>query len=158
GNFEAGIEMGLRSVLVSPEFLFRVERDPAGAAPGTVYRISDISLASRLSFFLWSSIPDDELLDLAIRGKLHEPAVLRQQVKRMLADQRSQSLVNNFADQWLYLRNLESITPDMRTFPDFDDNLRQAFRTETEMFFESIMRENRNVLDLLRANYTFVNE
>ena len=158
GNFEAGIEMGLRSVLVSPEFLFRVERDPAGAAAGTVYHVSDIVLASRLSFFLWSSIPDDELLDLAIRGKLHEPAVLREQVKRMLADQRSQSLVNNFADQWLYLRNLESITPDMRTFPDFDDNLRQAFRTETEMFFESIMRENRNVLDLLRANYTFVNE
>src|SRR5207248_8071225 len=148
----------LRAVLVSPEFLFRIEQDPAGTEPGTAYRVSDLALASRLSFFLWSSIPDDELLETAIRGRLNNPAVLQQQVRRMLADSRSQALVNNFAEQWLHLRNLASITPDMRTFPDFDDNLRQAFRRETELFFESIMRENRSVLDLLRANYTFVNE
>jgi hypothetical protein len=158
GGFEAGIEMALRAVLVSPEFLFRVEQDPAGVASNTAYRINNLELASRLSFFLWSSIPDDELLDAAIQGKLKTPAVLEQQVRRMLADTRSRSLVNNFAEQWLYLRNLSSATPDMRLFPDFDDNLRQAFREETELFFESIMREDRNVLDLLRANYTFVNE
>jgi hypothetical protein len=158
GGFENGIEMGLRAILVSPEFLFRVEQDPAGVAPHTAYRISDLELASRLSFFLWSSIPDDELLDAAARGKLRTPAVLEQQVRRMLADSRSRALVNNFAEQWLYLRNLDSTSPDMRIFPDFDDNLRQAFRQETELFFESIMREDRSVLDLLRANYTFVNE
>ena len=158
GGFEDGIEMALRSVLVSPEFLFRVEQDPAGVAANTAYRISDLELASRLSFFLWSSIPDDELLDAAVRGKLKTPAVLEQQVRRMLADPRSMALVSNFAEQWLYLRNLSSMTPDMRLFPDFDDNLRQAFRQETELFFESIMREDRSVLDLLRANYTFVNE
>ena len=158
GGFENGIEMGLRAILVSPEFLFRVEQDPAGVAPNTAYRISDLELASRLSFFLWSSIPDDELLDAAVRGKLRTPAVLEQQVRRMLADSRSRALVNNFAEQWLYLRNLDSTSPDMRIFPDFDDNLRQAFRQETELFFESIMREDRSVLDLLSANYTFVNE
>jgi hypothetical protein len=158
GGFETGIEMALRAVLVSPEFLFRIEPDPAGVAPNTAYGISDLELASRLSFFLWSSIPDDELLEAAIRGKLKAPAVLEQQVRRMLADARSRALVSNFAEQWLYLRNLASATPDMRLFPDFDDNLRQAFRQETELFFESIMREDRNVLDLLRANYTFVNE
>ena len=158
GGFEAGIEMALRAVLVSPEFLFRVEQDPAGVAPQTVYRISDLELASRLSFFLWSSIPDDELLDVASRGKLQTPAVLEEQVRRMLADARSRVLVSNFAEQWLYLRNLASTTPDMRLFPDFDDNLRQAFRQETELFFESILREDRSVLDLLRANYTFVNQ
>jgi hypothetical protein len=145
-------------VLVSPEFLFRVERDPAGLAPNTPYRIDDLQLASRLSFFLWSSIPDDELLDAAVAGHLHEPAVLERQVKRMLADSRSRALVTNFASQWLHLRNLDSITPDMRLFPDFDDNLRQAFRQETELFFESILREDRSALDLLRANYTYVNE
>jgi hypothetical protein len=158
GGFEAGIEMALRAVLVSPEFLFRVEQDPAGVAPQTAYRISDLELASRLSFFLWSSIPDDELLDVASRGKLQTPAVLEEQVRRMLADARSRVLVSNFAEQWLYLRNLASTTPDMRLFPDFDDNLRQAFRQETELFFESILREDRSVLDLLRANYTFVNQ
>ncbi|HMC65182.1 MAG TPA: DUF1592 domain-containing protein [Gemmataceae bacterium] len=158
GDFEAGIEMALSAVLVSPEFLFRIERDPAGITPNTAYRISDLELASRLSFFLWSSIPDDELLDAAIRGKLKEPAVLEQQVRRMLADSRSRTLVTNFASQWLHLRNLASITPDMRLFPDFDDNLRQAFLQETELFFESIVREDRPVLDLLSANYTFVNE
>jgi mono/diheme cytochrome c family protein len=158
GHFETGVEMALRAVLVSPEFLFRVEQDPANVAPNSSYRISDLELASRLSFFLWSSIPDDQLLDAAIQGKLKTPAVLETQVRRMLADTRSRALVNNFAEQWLYLRNLSSITPDMRLFPDFDDNLRQAFREETELFFESIMREDRSVLDLLRANYTFVNE
>ena len=158
GDFDAGIELALNAVFVSPEFLFRVEQDPAGVAPNTTYRISDLDLASRLSFFLWSSIPDDELLDTAIQGKLRAPAVLEQQVRRMLADERSSALVSNFAGQWLYLRNLAAITPDMRLFPDFDDNLRQAFRQETEMLFESVLREDRNVLDLLRANYTFVNE
>jgi mono/diheme cytochrome c family protein len=158
GGFEAGIEMALSAVLVSPQFLFRVERDPAGIPPNTVYRVSDLELASRLSFFLWSSIPDDQLLAAAIAGRLREPAVLEREARRMLADPRSRALVSNFASQWLHLRNLESITPDMRLFPDFDDNLRQAFRRETELFFESILREDRSVLDLLRANYTFVNE
>jgi len=130
-GFEAGIESALSSVLVSPEFLFRVENDPPNVAPNTAYRISDLELASRLSFFLWSSIPDDELLNSATTGKLRTPAGLEQQVRRMLADSRSRSLVNNFAEQWLYLRNLSSTTPDMRLFPDFDDNLRQAFRQET---------------------------
>jgi mono/diheme cytochrome c family protein len=158
GDFEAGIEMALSAVLVSPQFLFRVEHDPAGIPPNTVYRISDLDLASRLSFFLWSSIPDDELLGVAIAGKLHEPAVLERQVRRMLADERSRALVTNFASQWLHLRNLDSISPDMRLFPDFDDNLRQAFRQETELFFEAVLREDRSVLDLLSAKYTFVNE
>jgi mono/diheme cytochrome c family protein len=157
-GFEAGIEMGLSAVLSSPEFLFRIERDPAGVRPGGVYVISDLELASRLSFFLWSSIPDDELIDVAARGDLDKPAVLQRQVTRMLADPRSRNLVTNFASQWLHLRNLDSMTPDMRLFPDFDDNLRQAFRQETEMLVDSVIRENRSVLDLLRANYTFVNE
>jgi cytochrome c551/c552 len=158
GGFESGIEMAVSAVLVSPEFLFRVEQDPSGLAPNTAYRISDLELASRLSFFLWSSIPDDELLDAAIQGKLKTPAALEKQVRRMLADSRSKALVSNFAEQWLYLRNLTSATPDMRLFPDFDDNLRQSFRNETELFFESIMREDRSVLDLLNADYTYVNE
>jgi hypothetical protein len=157
-GFEAGIESALSSVLVSPEFLFRVENDPPNIAPNTAYRISDLELASRLSFFLWSSIPDDELLNSAVSGKLRTPAGLDQQVRRMLADARSRSLVNNFAEQWLYLRNLSSTTPDMRLFPDFDDNLRQAFRQETELFFDNIIREDRPVPELLSANYTFVNE
>ena len=128
GGFEAGIEEALAAVLVNPEFLFRIEQDPAGIGPNTAYRISDLELASRLSFFLWSSLPDDELLDLAIRRELKKPAVLEQQVRRLLTDSRSRSLVTNFASQWLHLRNLASTTPDMRLFPDFDDNLRQAFR------------------------------
>jgi hypothetical protein len=155
GGFEAGIETALRKILISPEFLFRIERDPAGQS---VYRISDVELASRLSFFLWSSIPDDELLDLAARNKLSDAKVLDQQVRRMLADRRATALVDNFAGQWLYLRNLAAIVPDSRMFPMFDDNLRQAFKQETELFFESVMRENRSVLDLLRADYTFLDE
>jgi mono/diheme cytochrome c family protein len=157
-GFDAGIEMGVAAVLSSPEFLFRIERDPASVPPGAPYRLSDVELASRLSFFLWSSIPDDELLDTAAKGDLEKPAVLEREVRRMLADPRSRTLVNNFASQWLHLRNLDSITPDMRIFPDFDDNLRQAFRQETELFVDSVMREDRSVLDLLRANYTFLNE
>ncbi|MEZ6051974.1 MAG: DUF1592 domain-containing protein [Planctomycetaceae bacterium] len=158
GDFEQGIQAALSAILVNPHFLFRVERDPPGVPSGTVYKVSDFELASRLSFFLWSSLPDDELLDLADRGDLSRPDVLEAQVKRMLHDQRSQSLVTNFASQWLYLRNLESMTPDLRTFPDFDDNLRQAFQQETELFVESILREDRRVLDLIDADYTFLNE
>jgi mono/diheme cytochrome c family protein len=158
GDFEAGIEMALSAVLVSPHFLFRLELDRPGTPANTSYRISDLELASRLSFFLWSSIPDDELLNVAASGTLDDPAVLERQVRRMLADSRSEALVSNFASQWLHLRNLASITPDMRLFPDFDDNLRQAFRRETELFFDSILREDRSVLDLLSADYTFVNE
>jgi len=158
GDFDHGIELALRAVLVSPEFIFRVEQDPAGVAPGTAYQLSDLELASRLSFFLWSSIPDDELLDCASRGQLHEAVVLEKQVRRMLADRRSQALVNNFAEQWLYLRNLASATPDMRLFPAFDDNLRRAMRKETELFFENIVREDRPIVELLSATYTFLNE
>jgi len=158
GDFDAGIEAALAGILVSPEFLFRVERDPAGIPPNTPYRISDLELASRLSFFLWSSIPDEELLRAAAAGTLHQPAVLERQVRRMLADARSHALVTNFASQWLRLRNLDAITPDTRLFPDFDDNLRQAFREETELFFESMLREDRSALDLLSAKYTFLNE
>ncbi len=157
-GFENGIEMALRALLVSPRFLFRIERDPSGAAKNQAYKVSDLELASRLSFFLWSSIPDEELLSAAESGELRKPAVLEKQVRRMLVDRRSQALVDNFAAQWLYLRNLESVSPDRRLFPDFDDNLRQAFRRETEMLFESIVREDRSVVDLLAANYTFVNE
>ena len=158
GTFESGIQRGLERILASPRFAFRVERDPESVAPGTPYRISDIELASRLSFFLWSSIPDDTLLDVAGRGRLKDPAVLEEQVRRMLADPRSSALVDNFAGQWLQLRNIRSVLPNSDEFPDFDDNLRQAFRRETELLFESIIREDRNVLDLLRADYTFVNE
>ena len=158
GGFEVGIERGLRALLVSPEFLFRIEQDPPNIGSNTNYRLTDVELASRLSFFLWSSIPDDDLLNLAMAGKLHDPAVFEKQVRRMLTDQRSESLVTNFASQWLYLRNLEAIVPDARLFPDYDDNLRQSLRRETELFFDSIMREDRNVTDLLSANYTFLNE
>jgi hypothetical protein len=158
GGFEADIEMGLSAILVSPEFLFRVETDPPNMPPKTAYKISDVELANRLSFFLWSSIPDDELLAAAAQGELSHPDVLEREVRRMLADQRSHSLVSNFADQWFYLRNLESITPDLRLFPDFDDNLRRAFRQEAELLFDSIVREDRNVLDLIRPGYTFLNQ
>jgi uncharacterized protein DUF1592/uncharacterized protein DUF1588/uncharacterized protein DUF1587/uncharacterized protein DUF1585/uncharacterized protein DUF1595/cytochrome c len=158
GTFENGIQRGLERILASPHFAFRIERDPDSVAPGTPYRISDVELASRLSFFLWSSIPDEQLLDVASRGQLKDPAVLEQQVRRMLADPRSSAIVDNFAGQWLQLRNVRSVLPNSDEFPDFDDNLRQAFRRETELLFESIIREDRNVLDLLRADYTFVNE
>jgi hypothetical protein len=158
GGFDAGIELALSAVLVNPRFLFRVELDPQGVAPGSVYRVPDLQLASRLSFFLWSSIPDDELLDLATRGELSRPDVLQRQVRRMLVDSRSRSLVTNFAGQWLRLRNLESITPDLRLFPDFDDNLRQAFRRETELLFEDLLREDRSVLELLKSDHTYLNE
>jgi mono/diheme cytochrome c family protein len=158
GTFDDGIEMALRAILSSTEFLFRVERQPANARPGQSYRISDLELASRLSFFLWSSIPDDQLLNLAAQGKLRDPAVQEQQVRRMMADPRSKALVTNFAGQWLYLRNLAAVVPDARLFPDFDDNLRQAMRQETELFFENIVREDRSVIELLSADYTFLNE
>jgi len=157
-DFDYGIEKALRAVLVSPNFLFRVERDPKGAAPGTVYRISDVELASRLSFFLWSSIPDDTLLALADEGKLKDPKVLEQQVRRMLDDPRSDALVSNFAGQWLYLRNLDVQKPDPEAFPEFDESLRQAFRRETELLFATILREDRSILELLDANYTFLNQ
>ncbi len=158
GDFETGIEAALSSILVNPNFLLRIERDPPEIARQTNYRISDIELASRLSFFLWSSLPDDELLELAEHGTLHQPIVLEEQTRRLLADPRSSNLIDNFASQWLYLRNLDSITPDLRQFPDFDDNLRQSFRQETELFVESIVREDRSITDLLDANYTFLNE
>ncbi len=158
GNFDHGIEMALRRVLMDPEFYFRKEIEPANVAPGKTYRITDLELASRLSFFLWSSIPDEQLLTLATQNKLHDPAVLDAQVKRMLADPRSDQLVTNFAGQWLSLRALPTQTPVTAEFPDFDDNLRQAMRKETELFVDSIVHEDRPVTDLLTANYTFLNE
>jgi cytochrome c551/c552 len=157
-GFETGIEQALRAMLVSPDFLFRVEHDPKGAAPGTVYRLNDFELASRLSFFLWSSIPDDRLLDLAEKGELKKPAVLNREVRRMLADRKSQALVENFAGQWLALRNLEVVRPDAKAFPQFDEALREGLQQETTLFFESILREDRPVTDLLQANYTFLNQ
>ena len=158
GGFEAGVELGLRRLLASPDFLFRVAREPDGAAPGTPYRVPDLELASRLSFFLWSSIPDDELLDLAEAETLHRPEVLEAQVHRMLADPRADALVENFAGQWLYLRNVRALTPDEDRFPDFGEALRRSFQRETELFFASVLREDRSVLDFLTADYTFVNE
>jgi mono/diheme cytochrome c family protein len=158
GDFDSGIQNALRLVLSSPKFLYRASPDPANIAVGASYRVSDLELASRLSFFLWSSLPDDQLLTVASQGKLHEPAVLEQQVKRMLADPKADTLVTNFAEQWLFLRNVVSLAPDQNSFPNFDDNLRQAMRKETELFFSSIVREDRNVLDLMTADYTFVNE
>jgi len=158
GGFDAGIERALRLILSSPEFVFRFEHDPAAVADGASYRVNDLELASRLSFFLWSSIPDDELLNLAVAGKLSDPATLDGQVRRMLSDPRAEALSSNFAAQWLYLRNLKNIAPNPDDFPDFDDNLRQSLLTETELFFKSVVNENRSVLDLLNGNYTFVNE
>jgi mono/diheme cytochrome c family protein len=156
-TFDSAIGFALQRILAAPKFLVRTEHVPA-SRPGTVYRIADVELASRLSFFLWSSIPDDQLLDLAARNQLSRPAVLEQQVRRMLADPRSQALVENFAGQWLQLRNLRSAVPDSREFPNFDDQLRQAFRRETELLFDSVVHEDRSVLELLTADYTFVNE
>ena len=157
-DFDAGIGKAVSAVLINPEFLFRVEVDRDKTPPGAAYRISDLELASRLSFFLWSSLPDDALLDSAIRGELRRPGVLERHVRRMLADPRSYNLASNFAGQWLRVRNLTSVDPNVRLYPDFDDNLRQAFRQETELFVDSVVREDRRVLDLLRADYTFLNE
>ncbi len=156
GGFDQGVEMALRRLLVSPEFLLRVERDPAGA--DGPYRVSDLELASRLSFFLWSSLPDDALIETASRGELRDPAVIEGQVRRMLADERAASLVTSFAAQWLYLRNLPAVSPDFIVFPDFDETLRRALRRETELFFESVVREDRSALELITADYTFLNE
>ncbi|HEX5226326.1 MAG TPA: DUF1592 domain-containing protein [Bryobacteraceae bacterium] len=158
GDFQSGIENALRLVLASPKFLFRSETDPAGVVPGSITTVSDLDLASRLAFFLWSSIPDDELLNVAASGKLHQPAMLERQVRRMLADPKAEALVDNFAEQWLFLRNVQSLAPDEATFPNFDDNLRQSFKKETELFFNSIVAEDRDVMDLLTADYTYVNE
>ncbi|HVQ15353.1 MAG TPA: DUF1592 domain-containing protein [Vicinamibacterales bacterium] len=164
GSFDLGIQRALERLLVSSQFLFRIEREPLDSArggplaPGTAYRVSDLALASRLSFFIWSSIPDDELLDAAAAGRLKDPKVLEQQVRRMLADRRSESLVTNFAAQWLYLRDISAKLPDEILFADFDETLRSAMQRETELFVSSVFRENRSVLDLLRANYTFLNE
>lgn len=159
GTFDDGIRAALERVLVSPDFLFRIEADPTGVAPGAVYHISDVELASRLSFFLWSSIPDDTLLDLAIRGKLHEPAILAQQVSRMFADPRARkSLVDNFFSDWLEIRNVWLLNPDGTKFPFFDDNLRSAFVTEAEMFLTAQLKEDNSVMDLLTSKETFLNE
>ncbi len=157
-GFESGIEFALSYLLISPEFLFRIERDPPHDSLSVPYQITDLELASRLSFFLWGSIPDDQLLQLAESDHLHEPSVLRRQVQRMLGDQKSDHFAKNFAGQWLYLRNLDSLSPDARLYPNFDDNLRQAFREETERFFISILRENRSVLSLIDSDYSFLNE
>jgi hypothetical protein len=158
GQFDSGVEFALRRILTSPEFLFRIERDPAGVAPAASYRITDVELASRLSFFLWSSIPDDELLEAAEKGQLKTAAGVQQQVKRMLADPRASALVSNFAGQWLYLRNVRNHAPDPAAFPDFEDNLRQAFQQETDLFLQSNLKDDRSVVDLLTADFTFVNE
>ncbi len=158
GGFDAGIERALAHVLVNPNFLLRVERQPLDSPPNQPYRVSELALASRLSFFLWSSVPDDPLLDLAERGELSRPEVFEAQVRRMLADERANSLITNFADQWLYLRNLESFTPDARLYPDFDHNLRLAFRRETELLFEQVLREDQSVLVLLDSETAYLNE
>ena len=157
-SFESAIGFALRGILIDPEFLFRIERDPVDVTPGTAYRLGDLELASRLSFFLWSSIPDEQLLDLAERGRLGDPLVLEQQVSRMLGDARSTALIENFFGQWLLLRNMETVAPDTDAFIDFDENLRAALQRETELFVGGHVREDRSVLDLLRANETFLNE
>ena len=157
-GFERGIQLGLERILVSPEFLFRIERDPSDIESDTPYAVGDLEFASRLSFFLWSSIPDDELLDAAIAGELRDPAVLETQVQRMLADPRARALVDNFAAQWLYLRDIEQKEPDPGFFPEFDENLRLAFQRETELFIDSVLRQDGQVTDLLTADYTFLNE
>ena len=157
-SFDEAIGAGLSSILVNPKFLFRVELDPTEVESGSVYKISDTELASRLSFFLWSSIPDDELLDLAEQGRLSELEILRGQVQRMLVDERSKNLATNFAGQWLQLRNLAAFSPNIRDYPDYDDNLRQAMRTETELFIDHVLREDKSIMELLQADYTFLNE
>ena len=158
GGFETGIELALRFMLASPAFVFRAETEPTDIAPGTAYPVADLDLASRLSFFLWSSLPDDELLTVAEAGRLSDPQELRRQVHRMLDDARASALVENFAGQWLFLRNVDTVEPDGTEFPGFDENLRRALRRETELFFEHVMREDRGILELMTADYTFVNE
>jgi Protein of unknown function (DUF1592)/Protein of unknown function (DUF1588)/Protein of unknown function (DUF1585)/Protein of unknown function (DUF1587)/Protein of unknown function (DUF1595) len=158
GDFDRGIQAALERILASPKFLFRGEREPEGTKPGATYAVSDTELASRLSFFLWSSIPDDRLLTLASQGKLHDISIFDSEIRRMMADHRADALVTNFAGQWLQLRNLQNFQPNTDLFPDFDDNLRQSFRHETELLFQSIIHEDRSVLDLMTADYTFVNE
>ena len=158
GGFEGGIRLALQKILVSPDFLFRAELDPADAQPGSVYKISDVELASRLSFFLWSSIPDEELLSTAEKGQLHDPAVMQAQVKRMMADQRSKALIDNFVGQWLFLRNIPRLAPDTTTYPTFDENLRNAMGKETELLVESQVEADRPVSELLTTDYTFLNE
>ncbi len=158
GGFETGIRTALQAILASPEFVFRFERTPAGIAPGTNYRVTDLELASRLSYFLWSSAPDEPLLTVAAQGRLHDPAVLETQVRRMLADRRSEALAASFAGQWLHLQNLKDANPDLYLFPNFDKTLAESMRRETELLFDDIVHNDRNVLDLLTANYTFVNE
>ena len=157
-DFDAGLQLAIKRLLVSPEFLFRIERDPEGLPPGTPYEIDDFALASRLSFFLWSSLPDEALLDLAEAGRLKDPAVLEGEVRRMIADPRADAFVENFAGQWLYLRNLDAIVPVQSNFPDFDDSLRQGLRRETELFFAAMLREDRSAYELLDADFTFLNE
>jgi hypothetical protein len=157
-SFDGAIQAALERLLVDPDFLFRVERDPAHLAPGAVYRVDDLALASRLSFFLWSSVPDEQLLQLAEKGALKQPAVLEAQVQRMLADPRASSLVTNFAAQWLYLRNIRAATPDSYQFPDWDDNLRAALARETELFLDDQFRQDKSITELLTADYTFLNE
>ncbi len=158
GSFDEGIQLALKRLLVAPEFLFRIQSDPEDVAPDTPYRISDFDLASRLSFFLWSSIPDDELLLAAEEQRLGDPDELERQVRRMLADPRADEFIGNFAGQWLFLRNLDATVPVQSVFPDFDDTLREGLRRETELFFASVVREDRSALDLLNADYTFLNE
>ena len=158
GNFDAGIQRGIERILAAPSFLFRIEREPAGLATGAAYRLSDLDLASRLSFFLWSSIPDDELRNAAVRGQLSDPAVLEQQVQRMLRDPRSKALVDNFASRWLELSKLPGVVPDTELYPEFDENLRDAMEQETRLFVGSQLHDNRSVVELLTANYSFLNE
>jgi hypothetical protein len=158
GTFDSGIEAVIQRILTDPDFIYRAEIEPAKVAAGTPYRISDLELASRLSFFLWSSIPDKELINLASANKLHEPKILKQQVDRMIADPRSQALVQNFTGQWLNIRGIAASEPAVNLFPDFDSTLRDAFKREVELFFASIIQEDRSVTDLLTADYTFVNE
>jgi hypothetical protein len=158
GDFNHGVEMAIQAILMDPDFIFRKEQEPAGVKAGQKYRISDVELANRLSFFLWSSIPDDTLLNLATQHKLSNPAVLEQQVKRMLADPRSSQFVKNFGGQWFNVRGLEGRAPVTQAFPDFDDNLRNAFQREADLFFASIVQEDRSLLDLIDGNYTYVNE
>jgi hypothetical protein len=158
GNFDSGIRTGIQAILASPEFIFRFERAPASLPAGANYRVSDLELASRLSYFLWSSAPDEQLVTVAGQGKLRDPAVLERQVRRMMADSRSSALAANFAGQWLHLQNLKDANPDLFLYPNFDKTLSNSMRRETELVFDSIMREDRNILDLLTADYTFVDE